>query len=172
MNNNIVNPDSEMPHKYPVFDLWPNRCSQCGDETENASEFVVYTAMKGKTKSLGMRKYSTPYTLIQEHPCRVCETCKKQNFTGGVTIPTIVAILGGIFSCLISHSLTEEWFNVICISILLPIVIAGWWTFSFDKKRHEETAEKAASARGIAYVGLSSSALEEIEKSKDIPILK
>jgi len=172
MGDENSTPNSETEIKFPTVDLWPKTCSQCGVETETASQFVVFTAIKGEKKSLGMRQYSTPYTLIQEHPCWVCEACEKEHTTRGTYIPFIAGILGSILAFLLVRSVSEEWFTAICMSLLIPIVIIGWWGSSVEKNRQQETADKAARARGAGFIGLTKASLEEIIKSKDIPIME
>lgn len=172
MENESNNPKPEFSSGFHIGDLWPKACSQCGHEKEIASEFVVFTAIKGEKNSLGMRQYSTPYTNIQEHPCRICEACEKKHTTRSMYIPFIAGIIGSVLSFLLVRSLSEEWFAACCVSLLIPIVTIGWWNSSVDKKREQDTADKAARARGAAYIGLTKASLEKIIKSKDSPILE
>ena len=174
MENENSNPKPESGIKFPIGDLWPKTCSQCGDETETDSEFVVFTAKKGERKHTGVRQYSTPYILIQEHPCRVCEACEKEHTTRGFNIPCIFGILGSIliFLWLWERRGDNGWLSLTFASLLLGSVLFGLWNNSVNKNRQQKTADKAALARGAGYIGLTKASLEEIIKSKDTPIYR
>jgi predicted RNA-binding Zn-ribbon protein involved in translation (DUF1610 family) len=101
-----------IPHRAPVNDLWPGRCSSCHQETDNPYSFVLYSARR-----VSLEKYShgtsTGYTVterleysdIQEHPCRVCDTCQaaSRDLWRGVKIAAVPAVLVTVLVAAISQ---------------------------------------------------------------------
>jgi len=101
-----------IPNRAPVNDLWPGQCSSCYQETDNPYSFVLYSARRVSLDkhyqgtSTGYKVVEKlEYSDIQEHPCRVCDTCEaaSRDFWRGIKIAAFPAVLVAVLVAVISQ---------------------------------------------------------------------
>lgn len=148
-----------IPNRASVNDLWPLRCSCCHQETDNPYSFVLYSAnrvsLHKQHHSHGVSE-TAQYSGIQEHPCRVCNTCAATSRDLGrpMKIASISAVLAAVF--VVAAILSEQY--EICAGLLFGLgafVISFGLVFVLVYNRQEEQPYQEAQANVLKCRELS-----------------
>jgi hypothetical protein len=155
---------------YKIIDYFGERCSVCETETTNDIRSSVYTAkIVSRREKTGFKEWTTHTTIsaIREHPCRICDSCKKKAaIRYGIILGALTVILGAYYFS--ERNLFGSWKTW---QFILPIVIAliasAFINEQVNKWIGSETIakKKAATIRGFGFTGLDSAEFDDVKEA-------